>query len=44
MTNHILRAYGARELFCSNMPEKLVQQRQILGSIEEMYERIAEEQ
>ena len=46
MTNHNLRAYGATELFRSNVPEKLVQQRTGHRSLEALtkYERTAEEQ
>ena len=46
VTNHSLRAYGATELFRSNVPEKLVQQRTGHRSLEALrkYERIAEEQ
>ena len=46
MTNHSLRPYGVRELFRSNVPEKLVQQRTGHRSLEALrkYERIAEEQ
>ena len=46
VTNHSLRAYGATELFHSNVPEKLVQQRTGHRSLEALrkYERIAEEQ
>ena len=46
VTNHSLRAYGATELFRSNVPEKLVQQRTGHRSLDALrkYERIAEEQ
>ena len=46
VTNHSLRAYGATELFRSNVPEKLVQQRTGHRSLEALrkYEHVAEEQ
>ena len=46
VTNHSLRAYGATEMFQSNVPEKLVQQRTGHRSVEALrkYERVGEEQ
>ena len=46
VTNHSLRAYSATEMFQSNVPEKLVQQRTGHRSVEALrkYERVGEEQ
>ena len=46
VTNHSLRAYSATEMFQSNMPEKLVQQKTGHRSMEALckHERVSEEQ